>query len=222
MRTTAFLPLALILPITGLTRAQGVGLIQITSPSSGEAISGVVTITGSATHEDFLGYDLAFAYADNPTGTWFPLGEPVQAPVAAGRLGLWDTTGITDGDYSLRLRVWLQDGTALVTQVEGLRVRNRIPIETSTPAPTATPGATSSPTPRPAPEPAPTPAPPPSRAGRVRSAFLAGVVGSLFILAALGGYSLARASLRQRWAALRSRALHRRMERRSVRRRGLR
>jgi hypothetical protein len=208
--------------VTGPARAQGDGLIQITSPASGEAISGVVTITGSATHDDFLGYDLAFAHAENPTGTWFSLGEPLQAPVAAGRLGLWDTTGIADGEYSLRLRVWLQDGTALVAQVDGLRVRNQTPIETSTPAPTATAGPTSSPTPRPAAEPAPTPAPPRLGAGRVRSAFLLGVAGSLFALAALGGYTLARASLRQRWAALRSRALHRRMERRSVRRRGLR
>jgi hypothetical protein len=222
MRPTAILSIAFILPVTGLTRAQGVGLIQITSPASGEAISGVVTIAGSATHDDFLGYDLAFAYAENPTGTWFPLGEPVQAPVAAGRLGLWDTTGITDGEYSLRLRVWLQDGTALVAQVDGLRVRNQTPNETSTPAPSATPGPTSSPTPRPAAEPAASAAPPRSGAGRVRAAFILGIAGSLFILAALGGYTLARATLRQRWAALRSRALHRRMERRSVRRRGLR
>jgi hypothetical protein len=222
MRTSALLPLVLILPIAGPPRAQGVGLIQITSPSSGEAISGVVTITGSATHEDFLGYDLAFAYADSPAGTWFPLGEPVQSPVADGRLGLWDTTGITDGEYRLRLRVWLQDGTALVTQVDGLRVRNQTPIETTTPAPTVTSGPTASSTPRPAAESAPTPAPPPSRAGRARLAFLLGVAGSIFILAALGGYSLARASIRQRWAALRGQALHRRMERRSVRRRGLR
>lgn len=222
MRSIFLLETAILLTTAGALRAQGAGLVQITSPISGQAVTGVVTITGSATHDDFQGYDLAYAPAENPPGTWYPLGEPVSAPVTAGRLGLWDTTGIADGDYSLRLRVWLQNGTALVTQVEGLRVRNETPAETSTPAPSPTTAATPTAAPQATPTPAPAPTSPAAPGGRVATAFLAGVAGSLILLGALVGYSYARSTLRPRLAALRSRAMHRKVERRGVRRRGLR
>jgi hypothetical protein len=219
MRARTILGFTSALLVVALPRSQTGGLAEITSPAPGEALTGVVTIVGTASHPEFTGYDLAFAYADNPTDTWFALGEPVQTPVIAGRLGLWDTTGITDGDYSLRLRMFLQDGTSLVAQVDGLRVRNHTPIETSTPAPTPTPGATLTPAASLTPPPSATPAPPPARPGRAESALVIGVGASLLGLGALGGYSLTRSTLRPRWAALRSRLLHRRLERRQGRRR---
>jgi hypothetical protein len=214
MRLHAALGCTLALVAVGAPRAQTAGVAEITSPSPGEALAGVVTILGTASHPDFLGYDLAFAYAENPTDTWFALGDPVNTPVTAGRLGLWDTTGITDGDYTLRLRLWLQDGTALTVRVEGLRVRNHTPIETSTPAPTPTPGATVLPTASPPSALVATPTPPPPQPSRAQSALLAGAAVSVLSLTALGTYSYARSTLRPRWAALRSRRLHRRMERR--------
>jgi len=51
-------------------------------------------------------------------------------------LAQWDTTGLSDGEYVLRLRVELQDGLSLEVQVPGLRVRNYTPVETATPEPT--------------------------------------------------------------------------------------
>ena len=75
-----------------------------------------------------------------------------------GLLAAWDTNLVTDGDYDLRLRVTLQDGTILETLVTGLRVRNRTPTETATLAPTFTPGPADTPVPSPLP-PTPMPAP---------------------------------------------------------------
>jgi len=98
-------------------------------------------------------------------------------------------------------------------------VRNQTPIETSTPTATVGPGPTLTPAPAPTLLPAATPAPLQPRKSQAQSALVGGVAFSLLALAALGGYSLTRSSLRPRWAALRSRMLHRRIERRDRRRR---
>ncbi|MGD8822838.1 MAG: hypothetical protein PVG63_07030 [Anaerolineales bacterium] len=139
-------------PSTGVAQTN---IVTILYPSEGEALQGVVTIEGSANHPDFSYYALSFTYADLSSPTWFPLSEPSRTPVTSGALGLWDTTSITDGNYILRLQVFLLDGSTLEAVVENVRIRNTSPIETNTPAPvieTLTPSpipptATSFPTP---------------------------------------------------------------------------
>ncbi len=117
--------------------------ISITSPQPGEALQGVVNIGGNTAVEGFQSAEISFAYSNNPTDTWFLI-QSSAAPVAAGGvLAAWDTTTLTDGSYTLRLRVTLQDGSQLTADVPGLRVRNYTPVETSTPSATplpATPG----------------------------------------------------------------------------------
>src|SRR5690606_36356253 len=65
---------------------------------------------------------------------WFLAGGIVQNPVFNGLLDIWNTTSIQDGQYQLRLKVFLRDGTNLATVVNGIRVQNSIP----TVAPTST------------------------------------------------------------------------------------
>lgn len=110
----------------------------ITYPIEAQFVQGVITINGNVTALGFASYDLSFAYENDPTQTWFEL-ESSTLPVFDGELGTWDTTTLTDGDYNLRLRIFLLDGTTQETTVSGLRVRNYTPIPTSTPTPTATP-----------------------------------------------------------------------------------
>lgn len=186
--------------------AQTAGYAEITQPARGEALTGLVTISGTATHPSFVGYDLAFAYASDSTDTWFPLGEPVQTPVIESRLALWDTLAISDGDYRLRLRVWLQDGTDLVAIVEGLRVRNHSLVETSTPGPVPTSGPT--PTvvpPTPTLRPTTTPSPAADARDRVSGAMATGVMATIGGLGLLSVYTLARAGLRRRRSSPRRR-----------------
>lgn len=102
----------------------------------GEVLQGVVGIRGSSKVAGFLSADVAFSYAGDTTGTWFQISTSSQ-PVDLDILASWDTTSITDGDYTLRLRVFLSDGSHLEATVPNLRVRNYTPIETPTPAPTA-------------------------------------------------------------------------------------
>ncbi len=114
-----------------LTQAQEAGTVRIAEPIAGARLTGRVTITGSATHPDFRYYELAFAYDPDPTGTWFTLQPPTDSPMVSGVLGQWDTTGIVDGLYAIRLRVYVSERNFVETVVRGLRVDN-------TPVPTAT------------------------------------------------------------------------------------
>jgi hypothetical protein len=109
-------------------------LVGITTPASGAVLRGSVSIVGSSQVEsgNFAHTEVAFAYAGDLTGTWFLIGSSDQ-PVVEGVLATWDTTTISDGDYSLRLRVFLQDGTTMDVTVTDLHVRNDAPAQTATP-----------------------------------------------------------------------------------------
>jgi len=141
--------------------------IRIAAPSSGSTLSGLVNVMGTSAAEGFASSELSFAYASDPTSTWF-LVYQTDSPVTDGLLAAWDTNSVTDGDYNLRLRVALQDGSILESLVTGLRVRNQLPTETpaptSAPEPTATTEFVPPPTPLP---PTPQPAPQSDHAGRI-------------------------------------------------------
>jgi hypothetical protein len=114
--------------------------VAVTSPQAGEVLQGVVIVTGTSAVDGFVSAEISFTYSGEPTGIWFPISIAVQ-PITDGTLAVWDTTSITDGNYTLRLRVTQSDGTILEALVPDLRVRNYTPIETSTPtvAPSVTP-----------------------------------------------------------------------------------
>jgi hypothetical protein len=129
--------------------AQAAG--QITSPRDRAAVRGLVPVEGSATDPQFQKYEVHFGPEPNPGDQWTPLeGSPFVVPVVQGRLGLWDTTIVPDGVYSLRLRVVRLDGNYDEYFVRGVLVANRQPTETPTPrpAPTAA-GPTNTPAPTP-------------------------------------------------------------------------
>ena len=138
--------------------AQSEPTIRIISPASGEVLQGLVDIKGTSAVEGFFTSELSFAYASDATNTWFLI-YGTDAAVTEGLLAVWDTNLVTDGDYDLRLRVTMQDGTLVETFVTGLRIRNQTPTETTTPEPTFTPEPLDTPTFTalpPTPQPAPT------------------------------------------------------------------
>jgi hypothetical protein len=185
--------------------AQAPGYAEILEPSGGEAIYGVFTIKGSASHPSFQAYQLSFALTNDSTETWFLLGEPQPNAVIEGGIGLWDTTGITDGDYRLRLEVLLENDQSIVTVVEGVRIRNQSPIETVTAAPIAAQMTFTPPPPTRTPR--PTPLAPLSTDGSslIRRAFLAGGILGLIALGSLGMYLFIRRRAQVRWGMLQMR-----------------
>jgi len=147
-----------------LVAAQESPPIAITSPAPDEILRGQVTISGKVDVPSFLSAQLDFAYASNPTNTWFSIGMFSQ-PLADSTLATWDTTSITDGDYILRLRVNFEDGTSQEVTVP-VKIGNEL-LPTPTAEPTSTPEADSvliptpfllaaSPTPTNVPRPTPT------------------------------------------------------------------
>jgi len=110
--------------------------ITITSPIAGEVLRGQVTITGTTDIPNFLSAQLDFTYASTSAGNWFTL-QTLSQPALNAALAVWDTISITDGDYILRLRVSLTDGTFQDVTVS-VKIQNDTPIPTATPVPTAT------------------------------------------------------------------------------------
>ena len=93
-----------------LLAAQESPPIAITSPAPEEILRGQVMITGKVDVPSFVSAQLDFAYASNPTDTWFTI-QTFSQPLVDSTLAAWDTTSITDGDYLLRIRVKFEDGT---------------------------------------------------------------------------------------------------------------
>jgi hypothetical protein len=107
---------------------------DITLPVDGDAVRGQVTISGFVGGLDLSKYELSFAPKGTPsTGTWYLISSG-DAGVTDGVLGIWDTSSIVDGTYSLRLLVYYNDGSSLEVLRKDIRIRNYTPIETSTPA----------------------------------------------------------------------------------------
>ncbi len=133
---------------------------QITSPEAFARVRGNVSISGSATHPEFLRYELY--YTLEPGDNWVFIGDAHFSPVINGLLGTWDTTSLPDGNYSLRLRVVRQDGNYDEAYQRNLVVANRAP-EPPTATPTLAelptlPAAVAGPQATPTPEATPTPA----------------------------------------------------------------
>jgi len=127
----------LLLFIALLIAAQGSLPIAITSPAPGDVLRGQVTITGKTDIPGFVSARLGFAYASNSVDTWFNI-QTLTQPQADSTLMVWDTTSITDGDYILRLRVNLEDGTSQEVTVP-IKLQNDSPLVTPTLVPTSTP-----------------------------------------------------------------------------------
>jgi membrane carboxypeptidase/penicillin-binding protein len=114
--------------------SQGMQLptVAIASPLNGQTLQNGVPITGQAAGPGFAQYRLEFASTATPD-TWIPIGTPSAQPVPnVGNLGLWDTTSIPNGTYTLRLIVTSTGGGFATTSVT-VGINNIQPTATPTP-----------------------------------------------------------------------------------------
>ena len=131
--------LLLLIPILFyLMAAQDPSGVGISFPAPNDVLRGQVNITGSANLPDFVSAQLDFAYASSPADTWFPL-QALSQPVFDAPLYTWDTTKITDGDYILRLRVFVSDGSFQEVTVPVKLQNDSVPATATVAVPTATP-----------------------------------------------------------------------------------
>lgn len=110
-------------------------MIYISNPVGGSLVQNQIFIAGKTDVNGFSRSEVEFSYNKSPVETWFLLSRSDQ-PVKDGQLALWDTSTLTDGDYSIRLRVFFTDGSWRDVTVPGVRVRNytstQTPMSTST------------------------------------------------------------------------------------------
>ena len=118
-------------------------VVNILFPSPGQVLQGKIAIQATTTAAAIKSAELLFGYQDDPTGTWFLLwerpgqntpGPDQEQPFLKPQIYEWDTTTLTDGNYTLKLLVTLEDGSQAEAKIPGLRVRNYTPIETSVPS----------------------------------------------------------------------------------------
>lgn len=130
----------------------------ISSPQPGATVRDVVLVTGTALHPRFSFYKVEFAR--EPGSSWVVIGDTVATQVRDGVLLQWDTRGVPDGSYSLRLLVVDETGNYLEEIVRQIVVANSSTTPTETPTVTGTPAEVLTATAEAGPTLTPTPAPP--------------------------------------------------------------
>ena len=76
------------------------GRAAITSPGVNQTLAGVVPVNGTATHENFQYYKLEYL-----AGGAYNYFDGANNPVVGGRLGVFDTTSLPNGAYTIRIVV---------------------------------------------------------------------------------------------------------------------
>jgi len=96
--------------------------IMITTPESGDVISGTVILNGSANIPNFGFYKYEFS----PAGTdgWVTIAAGTEVKMN-DELGPWDTSALTNGDYFLQLVIIDNVGKTLEPCVIAVRVANQ-------------------------------------------------------------------------------------------------
>jgi hypothetical protein len=142
MRRNLFMLLTLVLAcvpgFSALAQSGDSPVVEISAPIPGIPLKGVISIDGTTAMTGFQSWEITFGYANDSTGSWFLIDEG-QEIITQSEITQWDTATITDGDYNLRLTIYLEGGRREHFIVNGLRVRNYSPVETITPIPSQTP-----------------------------------------------------------------------------------
>ena len=114
-------------------------IVNITDPKQGDLVDDTVPILGTVGNAEFDHYELHFALSPNPTDTWFPIVLSGTIPVSNGVLGQWDTNGISNGRYIIRLRAFDYDGNSEQKSITQTADPTAVDTETTDFSPKTTP-----------------------------------------------------------------------------------
>jgi hypothetical protein len=102
-------------------------------------------VEGSVAAANFSHYQIEFGQGTTPDA-FTVISEPVNQTIEAGVLGVFDTTKVENGTYTLRLLVFDQSGGQVESRVRVLVDNVPTPAPTETETPTLTPTITETPT----------------------------------------------------------------------------
>jgi 1A family penicillin-binding protein len=111
---------------------------KITNPLDGSTARGVMTLEGSAVAANFSHYQVELGVGTAPQA-FVVIHGPVDQLIEQGTLGVFDTTQVENGAYTLRLVVFDQSGGLIESRVRLLVDNPPTPTPLPTPTPTLTP-----------------------------------------------------------------------------------
>lgn len=116
-------------------------VVRLSSPGGGQSVQGSVAIIGQVSAQDFSRYQIELAPVTTP-GAFSTIIGPVQQqqPGAGSTLGTWNTTTLANGEYTLRLAVFANNGGFVFRNIQ-VTVNNPDPTATPTVPPTIAPTA---------------------------------------------------------------------------------
>lgn len=133
--------------------------VAILFPAEGDRLWGEITVVGSANVPYMVGYRVLYGETHSPLA--FGVVQDFSAqPVEGQPLARWQTEGLREGPYTIRLEVLDQTGHVYVVDRHIWLQCMSVACYTPTPTPTPTPTATPTPTLTPTPSPTATPTPP--------------------------------------------------------------
>jgi hypothetical protein len=118
--------------------------VRINTPVEGEVLDGVIAVRGSADAAAFATYELHYGISHDPGAFSAPFAGN-NIPIIDTELGQWDTTGLENGPYTLRLVVRDTFGNAHENRVR-VYIEHGAPTDVPTLTPTWTPEVTETPT----------------------------------------------------------------------------
>ena len=121
---------------------------EISNPLDGSTARGTLQLEGSVSASNFSHYQIEIGLGTTPDG-FAVITEPVNQMVERGILGVFDTSQVDNGPYTLRLIVYDRTGGQGETRVRVLVDNVPTPAPTTTPTPTSTPSPTATNTPLP-------------------------------------------------------------------------
>ncbi|MBW3625273.1 MAG: S8 family serine peptidase, partial [Armatimonadetes bacterium] len=97
---------------------------SLTAPTAGALVSGTVTITGTVTDDKALkSFQVQFGSGSSPTA-WTNIGAAQTQPVTLGTLASWNTTGLLDGSYTIRVTAVDVAGNSAISLPTTVTVNN--------------------------------------------------------------------------------------------------
>lgn len=97
--------------------------LYITYPEAGGTVSGIVEVRGSVPDAGFESAQLEYSYTNATTSTWFLIAR-LDRVIQDDVMAKWDTTTISDGIYTLRLKVNYRNGKSDGIKLENINVAN--------------------------------------------------------------------------------------------------
>lgn len=106
-------------------------------PREGDVLAGIVSIQGTASAPGFTFYYLEYTPSPvSDTSIWQEIMPASNIAVDNGLLGTWDTTAVTDGTYTLRLRVQSANADD-ISAIASITISNTTPTPAATDPPPA-------------------------------------------------------------------------------------